>query len=143
MQSIQKEIVIFGSRTLQPDCRDIDYYAAGVLGKRIDQFVADWPDVTVISGMAKGVDTKAVDWAYSRNTFLKRMPADWGTHGKVAGLLRNQEMCDVATHWLCFWDGESTGTKDMLKRVLQKGIPGCMIVMKPEKLQPPPKLFGV
>ena len=45
---------------------------------------------------------------------IKEFPAKWGQYGKRAGYLRNEEMANYATHCICFWDGESKGTKHMI-----------------------------
>ena len=51
-------------------------------------------------------------------------PADWKRHGKGAGPLRNLEMALLdARTCLAFWDGESRGTLDMIKRATKSGIP--------------------
>ena len=42
------------------------------------------------------------------------MNADWEKHGKSAGYKRNQEMANVSTHLIAFWDGKSRGTKHMI-----------------------------
>ena len=42
------------------------------------------------------------------------MNADREKHGKSAGYKRNQEMANVSTHLIAFWDGKSRGTKHMI-----------------------------
>lgn len=42
------------------------------------------------------------------------LPALWNEYGKRAGMLRNHEMGDIATHLVAFWDKKSRGTKDMI-----------------------------
>jgi hypothetical protein len=44
-------------------------------------------------------------------------PADWNKFGKSAGHVRNQAMADYADILLAFWDGKSTGTKSMIKKM--------------------------
>lgn len=50
-------------------------------------------------------------------------PADWKTHGKAAGPIRNQEMVDAgADMCIAFPMGKSTGTRDCIKRAQKAGI---------------------
>lgn len=109
-------IVIFGSRSLFPDTPTIfsAIKALGYLEGDID---------SVISGMAIGVDTAALRFAEDFDKQIIKYPADWDKHGKTAGFIRNQQMCDIADVAVCFWDGKSKGTQDMIKRVIAKGIP--------------------
>lgn len=51
-------------------------------------------DIEIISGMAKGVDSVAVDWAIVNWCKLHSYPADWDKHGKAAGYIRNKQMLD-------------------------------------------------
>lgn len=70
------------------------------------------PDV-IISGMARGADTLALRYAKEHNIKVIEMPADWSI-GMHAGHVRNEDMARIATHCVIFWDGVSTGTKNML-----------------------------
>jgi hypothetical protein len=49
-------------------------------------------DITIISGGAKGVDRAAEDFANVQFCALQIFEADWKTHGKRAGYLRNVQM---------------------------------------------------
>lgn len=61
----------------------------------------------------------------------KTFPADWDTHGKAAGPIRNSEMAAYATHCICFWDCESRGTHDMIKKAKARGLPLKVIFYYP------------
>jgi hypothetical protein len=52
-------------------------------------------------------------------------PADWETHGRAAGPIRNQAMLDEGKPYLviAFWDGKSKGTLDMISRATRAGVP--------------------
>ena len=50
------------------------------------------PDVIIISGMAKGVDSLAVDWAIVHWCNVEEYPANWKKYGKAAGFIRNKQM---------------------------------------------------
>lgn len=51
-------------------------------------------DITIISGAAKGADSAAADWAIVNYANLEEYPADWKTHGKSAGFIRNKQMLE-------------------------------------------------
>lgn len=114
-------IVIFGSRGLYPDARTIFEFVF-----HLENYDTG-SDIRIITGMAIGVDTAALRFAEFHEYEIIKMPANWDKYGKKAGILRNQEMVEIADAALCFWDGKSLGTKDMIKRVLKKGIPFIMV----------------
>lgn len=70
--------------------------------------------VEIVAGGARGADRLAERFAKRRDFTLTIMKADWNTHGKSAGYLRNQEMADYADYLIAFWDGDSPGTKHMI-----------------------------
>ena len=75
-----------------------------------------------MSGTARGVDRFGEQWAIENNVAIKRFPADWDTHGKRAGYLRNIQMDDYADALIAVWDGESRGTKHMIEEAKRKGL---------------------
>jgi len=81
---------------------------------RLDEvrnFVASLPpDVGVISGGAKGVDTAAEEEAKRCGLSFRLFPANWKKHGKGAGFKRNKEMYDFCDYAVVFWDGQSKGS---------------------------------
>lgn len=79
-------------------------------------------DVTIVSGGARGVDKMGERYATEHGINLIVMNADWETHGKSAGYKRNQEMADVSTHLVAFWDGKSRGTKHMIDIAKRDGL---------------------
>lgn len=55
---------------------------------------------------------------------LERHPADWKTHGKSAGPLRNKEMVASKPDLvLAFWDGVSRGTGNTIALARKAKIP--------------------
>jgi hypothetical protein len=74
-----------------------------------------WRISEIISGAAKGADQMAARFAREHSIALTELPADWETHGKRAGFLRNQDIVAAADEICAFWgvgdDGElSRGT---------------------------------
>jgi len=77
----------------------------------LDQYLEDNPDLVIVSGGAKGADSLAQDWAFNNKVECKIYPADWTTHGKAAGFIRNKLIWDDSDEGIAFWDGQSNGTK--------------------------------
>lgn len=89
------------------------------------------PKIQIISGKANGADSLgewfAKDWKFE----LIEMPAKWddidhpkakvkhkrngGKYNAAAGPIRNEEMAKIATHAIIFWDGQSSGSKNMIE----------------------------
>jgi len=51
------------------------------------------------------------------------LKADWDTHGKAAGPIRNCEVLNGASELWAIWDGVSKGTTDCIAQAARKGIP--------------------
>lgn len=87
-----------------------------------DEYLMPVKDLVIVSGAAPGADTLGEDWAVVNWVPIKQYPADWDKIGRAAGVLRNQEMADNADALVAFWNGKSTGTKDMITRAMKKGL---------------------
>jgi hypothetical protein len=83
--------------------------------------------VSIVSGMARGADKLAVQFARTHNVKLYEFPADWNTLGKGAGFVRNAQMAAVSHGLLSFWDGESRGTKHMIETMHKLNKPVFII----------------
>lgn len=81
--------------------------------------------VTVIHGGAKGADSLADVAAHQFGAHeVRKVHADWDTHGKAAGPKRNQAMLDMQPHHvLAFWTGNSKGTAHTIGEAKRRGIP--------------------
>ncbi len=74
--------------------------------------ITDSPEL--VCGMARGADMLAYSlWANNKMP-IHNFPANWDKYGKSAGFRRNQEMGEFADAAVCFWDGNSKGTKHMI-----------------------------
>ncbi|MBR1697914.1 MAG: DUF2493 domain-containing protein, partial [Anaerovibrio sp.] len=78
--------------------------------------------VIIVSGHAPGADTLGERYAHEHGLKCELYPADWNTHGKAAGPIRNAEMANNADALIAFWDGESRGTKNMIETAKAKGL---------------------
>lgn len=83
---------------------------------------------TVICGMARGADRLGRRYALEHGIRVLEMPADWDLYKKSAGYRRNVEMAKAATHCICFWDGESKGTKHMIDIAMKEDL--CTMIVE-------------
>lgn len=132
-------LCIFGSRTISDVlvAHRAIYVGLQELGLKLRDIEA------VASGMAQGMDERAVEWAGVYAKPVLPFPADWknldapgavikrGPRGRFnakAGFDRNQQMADTASHFIGVRDkGKSNGTDDMAERVLKAGKPFAWI----------------
>ncbi len=84
--------------------------------------------ITIISGRAKGADRLGERFAQEHNIPIQRFLADWDTHGKKAGFLRNLEMAKAADILIAFWDGKSRGTQHMMESMQKLEKPVFLVV---------------
>ena len=107
-------VIIAGSR---------DFADYNLLREKCNFFLANkLPDVTIISGGAKGADRLGEQYARENGLNLKVIPADWKRLRRRAGYIRNQKMADTADALIAFWDGESRGTAHMIQTATDKGL---------------------
>ncbi len=69
----------------------------------------------IISGGADGVDYYAVEAAKKHKFEYVEHLADWTTHGKAAGPIRNQLIVDDCDYMVAFHNGWSKGTKNSIE----------------------------
>ena len=88
-------------------------------------------EVVVVHGDAHGADTIAAEVGRSLGFTVEPHPADWTTHGKRAGPIRNQAMVDLgADICLAFPTTSSVGTWDCVRRANRAGI---RVIVVPER----------
>ena len=91
---------------------------------RITDRLFDLPPSIIVHGNAAGADRIAAQEAQKLGLLVESHPADWKRYGKGAGPIRNREMADAgAALCIAFWDGQSSGTLDMMCRAHKAGIP--------------------
>jgi hypothetical protein len=83
--------------------------------KNLNKIYKHYPDLEIVSGLAKGPDTMGKDWAKINNVKCHDFPANWDKYGKRAGFIRNEQMAHFADAALVYWDGKSPGSKSMIK----------------------------
>lgn len=89
------------------------------------------PD-TVVHGDASGVDQIGGVWAQKIDAECETHPVPewaWEQIGRKAGPLRNQFMVNSVDAVVAIWDGESSGTKDTIRKAAAKGLPLYKVVV--------------
>ena len=77
-------------------------------------------DIQLVSGCCSGADALGEAWAEYEDCYVHRFPADWNTHGKAAGPIRNEAMAKYADACIAFPGGN--GTADMVLRAKKHGL---------------------
>ena len=98
--------------------RDITNYSLVLSGLAESQFIP----TEIVSGMAPGVDTLAIQYATENNLPLKEFHANWSLYGRSAGPRRNRQMAEYADALLAIWDGKSRGTKNMIEEANKRNL---------------------
>lgn len=92
-------------------------------------------EIFIVSGKASGADQLGELYAKAKGYTILEYPAKWrdltlkpcvvkyrrdGTpYNALAGHNRNEEMAKIADACVCFWDGRSTGTQNMINLAKQ------------------------
>lgn len=122
-------VIVAGGR----DFKDYDY-----LSKSLDIICCHIPFTEVVSGKQKtydkklkvfyGADYLGERWAISKNIKVVGFQAEWKKYGRPAGPKRNMEMAKYADLLIAFWDGSSSGTRNMVE--CMKGLNKEYIVIR-------------
>ena len=116
-----KRIAVVGSR---------QFKSLNLIYQWLDYANEKWGNnIVIVSGGAKGVDKEAEKWAINKKINRDIDIPNWGTEGKKAGILRNQEIVKNADFILAFLDGESSGTEYTLN-FAKKLNKRCIIVFE-------------
>lgn len=118
------KVIIAGSR----DITDISHVHNAFMG-------CGFSISEVVSGMARGVDTLAIEFAKQIKVPVYGFPANWKKHGKGAGPIRNLEMANYAEALIAIWDGKSRGTEHMIKCAESKGLKVYIHMVKGNNVQ--------
>lgn len=101
-------LVVAGSR----DFNNYDMLCSA-LDEVIGELKAEY-NVTIVSGTANGADKLGEKYAEKHGLKIERHPANWGRYGRGAGPIRNAEMVKASDGVVVFWNGESTGAKNII-----------------------------
>lgn len=81
-----------------------------------------WTPTEIVSGGARGIDALGEEWAENNAVPVRRFPANWKSHGRAAGPIRNREMAVYAEALVAVWDGSSRGTRNMIEEAKKRGL---------------------
>lgn len=90
--------------------------------------------LSICHGGARGADRLADAWAKAHHVTHRPYPADWDTHGKAAGAIRNRQMLkDFKPNLVIAFrsPGESRGTDDMVDAATKAGVPCSVFSTSP------------
>lgn len=102
-------------RVLVTGGRNYSNYAA------VDRVLRALCPSVIIHGGARGADSLCGHWARVNGVAEIACPADWNTHGKRAGFLRNATMLDHAPDCVVSFPG-GNGTAHMVATARNKGF---------------------
>ncbi len=109
-------LVVAGSRSFN-DFETMKSEILSLMWKELKDF-----EVVIVQGECpRGADYWAKHAAAALGLLCVPCPADWDTHGRAAGPIRNSMMAEHGSGLLAFWDGESRGTADMIEKMKAKG----------------------
>lgn len=111
------KVAIVGSRKLRVD---------------IGQYVPDGA-TEIISGGAKGIDSLAEAYAREKGLPLRVFRPQPEILGKMAFLVRNDQIVDAADLIVAIWDGSSPGTRYTISRAQRLGKPVQIHILRGEK----------
>lgn len=103
-------------------CGGRDFDDEPRLHTTLDKILEESNDILIISGMARGADSMAINWAVKNDLHYEGYPADWKKYGRAAGPIRNQQMLDEGRPDLVIAFPGGTGTRDMIRRTKKAGI---------------------
>lgn len=110
-QMVSENILICGSRS--------DFNVVKVIAS-INKIVDDNSTALFIHGGARGVDRIADNILKLKNVNTEVHNPDYYKYGKVAPLIRDNEMVDKADKIYAFWNGRSKGTKYVISYSKEK-----------------------
>lgn len=88
--------------------------------RTLDQVLADRTNIVIVSGHARGADSFGEEYAQEHGLRTCIFKPDWKRYGRAAGPIRNREMLTYALDGkaliVAFWDGNSKGTRDMIRK---------------------------
>lgn len=114
------KVLVCGGRDYQNKARVFAFldYIAKVAKEDDDETIE-----AIVHGGCDGADYLAEEWAHARGVQVEVYLADWKTHGKKAGPMRNQRMINEAKPDICIAFPGGRGTADMVRRARAADVP--------------------
>lgn len=93
-----------------------------LLKTKLDTILSNINDeIEIVSGCCSGADLLGERYATEKGYKIKRFPANW-SRGRKAGPERNEQMAKYANACVCFHDGISRCTANMIKNAKDYNI---------------------
>ena len=109
-------------------CGGRDFNDKEIVFHLLNQLHTNDPVSILIHGDAAGADSLGKKWANETGVKCRAFPADWKTHGKKAGILRNLEMVKYGVDVIVAFPG-GKGTANMITLAKKNNI--TLIEVKP------------
>lgn len=107
---------IVGSRTFS------DYtFLSKTISELIHSENLNYPEITIISGGARGADSLAHKFAVEHCISQHTLLPDYSRYGNAAPFIRNNEIVRNSDMIVAFWDGISKGTQDTINKARKAG----------------------
>lgn len=107
-------------------CRSIENYRAVVWAIKASGFEVS----EVVSGGAQGVDRLGERYAKENKIPVRQFLPNWKHLGRVAGIVRNQQMGLYADALVAVWDQKSKGTNHMIEYMRDKMMKPTYVVLR-------------
>ncbi len=108
-------------------CGDRNWTDGSAVYRELRELINTYGDrLEVIEGGARGADRLAAEACKRLKVSCIEILADWVTHGRAAGPLRNQAMLDMGAEYVVAFHSNlenSRGTRDMVNRARRNNIP--------------------
>ena len=126
------KLLVAGSRSLQ-----CETFIHNVISASLPEFMFPYtkPQELVSGACKKGPDLFGETFALANEIKIITFPAEWGVYGRSAGPKRNKKMAQYigpGGYAMIFWDGESTGSKNMFDECLAHDINTLLFTVTPE-----------
>jgi hypothetical protein len=103
-------------------CGGRDYSNSCAVCATLDEIDAGSKIKAIITGMARGADMLAWEWAKDRGVHTDEFAADWARHGRAAGPIRNAEMLRDGMPDLVIAFPGGRGTANMVALARRAGV---------------------
>jgi len=101
-------------------CGGRDFDDVEFIVSRLNRLYKNRPITELIHGAAKGADTISGLWAEEMGIPVRVFPADWKTHGRGAGHIRNHQMLNESRPDALFAFPGGKGTANMIEQAEKK-----------------------
>jgi YspA, cpYpsA-related SLOG family len=104
-------------------CGGRNFRSPAQVFRALDRLHQEKPITELMQGGATGADQFAMEWAATKPEIKRYVcPADWETHGRAAGPIRNEKMLTWKPDLVVAFPG-GDGTADMVRRAEAAGVP--------------------